>query len=392
MHIAHAGVIKPVTSFADIQATMRDFLAPINRAINAESPVDVSVRLSQAALGDPEFSGEKLRSLLDEYGLALAGISAVSIGGGTKEHVHHPDWRTEERLGFMFPALNLAAEFATPAREVGVTTNALSYRHWLDIDMPGNWAALTLNVIRAVQHLVGIRQRTGITIHIDLEVEPGSVLRDSADILRFYTQWLLPRGSAMLSDRMDEIGGTATEAILRHVRLALDTAHAGVVWDDAGASLDAFEQYGIRIGRLQVSSALEVQIPAEPDARQEMAEHLATFVSPTLLQQVVAHRDGALVQRFEDLPDAIAVINESVSERWRIHTHAPLLADRYGIFASTREDTASWIREIARRGLDVGMIELRSANWDVVPHDDRGPMEAMIMREVEWVRGIIEES
>lgn len=392
MHIAHAGVIRPLTSFADIQSTISDSLAPINHALSEDSSVGVSIRLSQAALGDDTLTAEALQSALAEAGLRLDGISAVSILGGAKEQVHQPDWRTEERLAFMFPALNLAAEFASPDHEIGVTTNALSYRRWVDVDMPGNWAALTLNVIRVVQHMVGIHDRTGLTLHIDLEPEPGSVLRDTADVVKFYTQWLLPRGGAMLSDRMRLTNGSASEAILRHVRIALDTAHAAVVWDDAATSLDAFARHGIRIGRLQISSALEVDVPGDTEARAVLAEHLTTFTSPTLLQQVVARQNSEIVQRFDDLPDAIAVIDQSVGQTWRIHTHAPLLADRYGVFSSTREDTAAWLREISTREIDVGMIELRSANWDVVPHDDRGPLESMIMQEAAWARGLLIEN
>lgn len=386
MHIAHAGIIKPVTSFADIQSTIQGSLAPINQAINDDSPVGVSVRLSQSALSDEELTAESLRTLLDENGLTLRGFSSVSIGGGAKEQVHQPDWRTEERLSFMFPATNLAAEFATPDQEIGITTNALSYRRWVDVDMPGNWAALTLNVIRIVQHLAGIHDRTGITLHIDLEPEPGSVLRDSADVVTFFRKWLLPRGGAMLSDRMSLGEGSASDIILRHVRVALDTAHAAVVWDDAAASLDAFAGLGIRIGRLQASSALEVNVPTDSESQKVLSEHLTQFVSPSLLQQVVARQDDEIVRRFDDLPDAIEVVGNSGGQTWRIHTHAPLLADRFGGFSSTRQDTAEWLQEISARGIDVGMIELRSANWDVVPHDDRGPLETMIMQEAEWVR------
>ena len=392
MHITHAGVIRPVTSFADLQSTIATSLAAINKALSEDSPVVVSVRLSQAALTDELLTAESLRALLAEHNLGLKGISAVSISGGAKEQVHHPDWRTEERLGFMFPALNLAAEFATPEHEIGVTTNALSYRRWVDVDMPGNWAALTLNVIRVVQHLVGIHDRTGKILHIDLEPEPGSVLRDTADVVKFFSQWLLPRGGAMLSDRMQLSNGSAGEAILRHVRIALDTAHAAVVWDDAAATLDAFAEHGIRIGRLQVSSAIEIEVPADEAAQKTMAEHLGAFTSPTLLQQVVGWQDGEIKQRFDDLPDAIAVIGKSAGQTWRIHTHAPLLADRYGVFASTRAETSAWLREIARRGIDIGMIELRSANWEVVPHDDRGPLESMIMQEAAWVRELLSSS
>lgn len=387
MRIVHAGAIRPVLSFADVQAAVRESLAPITLAIGNEAPVGVSVRLSQAALADPLLTAVNLKSLLGEYGLYLAGISGVGISGGAKDQVHHPDWRTEDRLSYMFAASNLLAEVADPnGPELGITTNAFSHRSWLDVDFPGNWAALTLNLVRVVQHLATIRERSGITMHIDLEAEPGSVLRDTDDIVRFWNTWLLGRGAAMLSDRMQVTDGTAADAMNRHVRLALDTAHAAVVRDDAASSLDRFAETGVGIGRLQVSSALEIAIPADEAARAEARAHLVQIQSDRLLQQVVASRDGAIVARYEDLPDAIAAVDGAAGETWRIHTHAPVLSDRYGIWRSTRDDAAAWLRETAARGMNVGMIELRSANWDVVPADDRGPVEQMVAREAEWVR------
>ncbi len=390
MQIVHAGAIRPITSFADMQASVRESLAPINLAIGGAAPVGVSVRLSHAALADPHLNATNLTSLLGEYGLQLAGMSAVSMRGGAKEQIHDPDWRTEERVGFMFGATNLLADIADgEGTELGITTNAFSHRNWLDVDFPGNWAALTLNLVRVVQHVATIHERTGITIHIDLEAEPGSVLRDTDDIVRFYQQWLLTRGAAMLSDRMHLTEGTAADVLLRHVRLALDTAHAAVVWDDAAASLDRFADVGIRIGRLQVSAALEADIPAGARERSELLTHLQAIGSDRLLQQVVAAREGVIVARYDDLPEAIVAIDGSAGETWRIHTHAPVLADRYGGWKSTRSATADWLRKIAARGTEVGMIELRSATWDVVPADDRGPVEEMVAREAAWVEAIL---
>ena len=390
MQIVHAGAIRPIGSFADIEASVRENLVPINRAISGSAPVGISVRLSQAALVDPQLNAANLKALLGEHGLYVAGMSAVSMRSGAKQQIHDPDWRTEERLGFMFGATNLLAEVAgEDGVELGITTNAFSHRSWLDVDFPGNWAALTLNLVRAVQHVATIRERTGTTIHIDLEAEPGSVLRDTDDIVRFYQHWLLTRGAAMLSDRMHLTEGTAADVLLRHVRLALDTAHAAVVWEDAATSLDRFADVGIRIGRLQVSAALAADIPAEPRDRADLLAHLQALGSDKLLQQVVAARDGVIVARYDDLPEAIAAIDGAAGETWRIHTHAPVLADRYGGWKSTRAATADWLREIAARGTDVGMIELRSANWEVVPADDRGSVAEMVAREAAWVRGIM---
>ncbi|MCA9833255.1 MAG: hypothetical protein KC435_04870 [Thermomicrobiales bacterium] len=378
MQIAHVGQMKPVMSFADMQATIRDSIAPWNLAISGDRLHSVSLRVSQVALGDPHFTARNLKAILGEYDLDLVGFSAVSLMGGTKEQVHHPDWRSEERLSAMFAAANLAVELAT-TDEFSITTSALSHRRWVDASMPGNWAALTLNVMRVVQHLVTIREKTGLTIHLDLEAEPGSLLRNTDDIVRFWEQWLVVRGAAMLSDRMSITDGTAAETVLRHVRLALDTAHAAVVWDDPATSLQRFLDAGVKIGRLQVSAALECDIPLDDRERAVLTEVLRALVSPTLSQQVVS-KTG---EQFEDLPDAIAAIDTAIGQTWRIHTHAPVLADRYDLLRSTRPVTASWLREIAARGVETGLVELRSANWAVV--EDAGAIPDMITREAEWV-------
>ncbi|MCV0404583.1 MAG: hypothetical protein K5924_12885 [Chloroflexi bacterium] len=387
MQIVHAGELRKLETAADLQSYIRESLAPINLGLGNSTPVGVSVRLSQSLLRDAAVSAANLKALLGEYHLELAGVSAVNISAGLKNDVHAPDWRSEERLAFMFGATNLMAEIAgEDGAELGITTNALSHRSWLDIDFPGNWAALMLNVVRVVQHLATIREKTGVTIHVDLEVEPGSVLRDTHDVIAFWNNWVLTRGAAMLSDRMQVTDGSAADAMNRHLRLAIDTAHMAVVGDDAATSLDQLTSAGIGIGRLQISAALEVEIPDGEAEREDVLANLNLIRSGSLLQQVVATRDGEIVQRYEDLPEAISP--ESAGETWRIHTHAPVLADRYGAFRSTRAETADWIQQIARRGIDVGMIELRSANWDVVPADDRGKIVEMVKREVQWVRSL----
>lgn len=379
MQISHVGQMKPVMSFADMQTTIRDSIAPWNLAISPEAPHGVSLRVSQLALSDPQFTERNLKAILGEYELDLVGFSAVSISGGAKDKVHHPDWRSEERLSAMFAAANLAAELAS-GDEFSITTNALSHRSWVDASMPGNWAALTLNVMRVVQHLVTIREKTGLTIHLDLEAEPGSLLRTTDDIVRFWEQWLTVRGAAMLSDRMPVTDGTAAEAVLRHVRLALDTAHAAVVWDDPATSLQRFADAGVSIGRLQISAALECDIPADDRERAVIAEALNALVNPTLSQQVV----NSSGKQFDDLPEAIAAIDSEIGQTWRIHIHAPVLADTYGPFRSTRPVTAAWLREIAARGIETGLIELRSANWAVV--EDEDDILTRITREAAWVR------
>lgn len=372
--ITHQLSTLPIGTFADLQETIAAGISPVAHMTVSNSTPGIVLRLSQSLLDDPSLTPESLRSLLDEFDLQVVGISGVGIADGIKAEIHRPDWQTEERLAYVFRASTLlAAILPEHITDAGISTNALTYRGWLDRDMPGNWTALTLNVIRAVQHLHAIKEQNGKTIHLDLELEPGALIRDANEAVTFFRDWLYGRGAAMLSDRAHLDTASAAEVIADHVRIALDTCHMQVVGDDMTTVLEAFSAANVRIGRLQVSPAVTCTIPEDDAAREAIRARLTELSSPRLLQQVVASKDDDVVQRWDDLPDAISAIDESVGHTWVIHHHAPMIDVRGSGVRPLVQETLQAVRAVAKRSTDVGVIEVRTANWGqfsehVTPH------------------------
>src|SRR5437868_13289653 len=113
-----------------------------------------------------------------------------------------------------------------------------------------------------------------------------------------------------------------------------------VAHEDPAEVMDRFEGAGISIGKIQVSCALEVPMPAPRSA-------LEPFADPVYLHQVTQrNRDGSL-HFFPDLPEALQRM-DSEAEQWRIHFHTPLFVDRYGSFRSTREWIVRTFDEVKR--------------------------------------------
>jgi hypothetical protein len=107
-----------------------------------------------------------------------------------------------------------------------------------------------------------------------------------------------------------------------------------VEFEEPRAALDALVRAGIRICKVQVSSAL--QLDGHDGASLQAA--LAPFTEDTYLHQVVEHCDGEL-RRFVDLPDALADANGCDSARkrdWRVHFHVPIFLDRMHGFGTTQ--------------------------------------------------------
>src|SRR5256885_13989514 len=85
---------------------------------------------------------------------------------------------------------------------------------------------------------------------------------------------------------------------------------------------------GIRIGKVQVSSALELRDPTDESAR----ARLAAFDEPRYLHQARA-RDGGYV---DDLPESFDRLPRD--RPWRVHFHSPIDRDFEGPLGTTRSE------------------------------------------------------
>ena len=122
----------------------------------------------------------------------------------------------------------------------------------------------------------------------------------------------------------------AQEVLLEHIQICFDTCHVAVAYEEPADVLERFEEVGIKVGKIQISSALEVALPEEQAAREEVAQNLQPFVESTYLHQVVQrNKDGTLTQ-YPDLPDALPHIQNSNATEWRVHFHVPIFTERFG--------------------------------------------------------------
>ena len=93
------------------------------------------------------------------------------------------------------------------------------------------------------------------------------------------------------------------------------------------------------------------------------------------------------IERFVDLPDALASLDGAGGEReWRVHFHVPIFLDRLAPFASTQ----SFIREVlaVHRKQPVSThLEVETYTWGVLPEPFRsGSVDEAVARELAWVQ------
>jgi hypothetical protein len=148
-------------------------------------------------------------------------------------------------------------------------------------------------------------------------------------------------------------------------------------------AMDRIRAAGIKIGRIQLSSALDVAVPGDPASARAVRDRLRAFADATYLHQVVERRPAEL-RHYLDLPDALEAPAAREAQHWRIHFHVPLFTSHFGVLGSTQ----SYVADVLRHALHTGAthhLEIETYTWDVLPDGMKLDLLESIGREYEWV-------
>lgn len=401
MHVAHNRFqltyctnIHPAHGWEEVFSSLQRYAPALKARLSPDRPFGIGLRLSGQESAEL-LEGDRLatlRSFLDSAGLYVFTMNGFPYGTfhgqPVKADVHAPDWRDEERVQYTLRLATILAELLPEGGTGGISTSPLSYKAWIDAGDRATWELLTGNVVRVAEELVRVRRTQGKLIHLDIEPEPDGLLENSVELVRFFQEWLLADGACGLADRLGIPVEEARASLLEHIRVCLDTCHVAVAYEEPADVLARLEAAGIKVGKVQISSALRVQLPAEEHARQALRMSLAPFVESTYLHQVVQRNHDGTLSRFPDLPAALDAIGDERAKEWRIHFHVPIFVERYGDFWSTQDgilETFALLRE--RPFCDE--LEIETYTWDVLPPSLKAELRESICREYEWVLHVL---
>jgi sugar phosphate isomerase/epimerase len=376
-HLTYCTNIHPGDGWAEVFGNIRRIAPGLKARLSPSAPFGLGLRLS-AREARELLDGDRLaefRGWLDREGLYVALINGFPYGpfhgAPVKTNVYAPDWRQSARVDYTLDAIEILRRLVPDDVDGGVSTAPLSYKPWMAGATAGDWDAITTNVTRVAERLARIRQEGGPLLHLDIEPEPDCVLENTAETIEFFERRLFASGAAR-------------DLIRDHVRVCFDCCHFAVEFEDPAVALQRLQDAGIRIGRVQLSSAVKVAPAADAPAAAAMAARLRPFAESTYLHQVVERRAGGLA-RFPDLDVALddAAGAAATGER-RIHFHVPLFTDRYGDLGSTQDVVRQTLAEAARTRF-TRHLEIETYTWDVLPPGLKIDVSDSIAREYRWV-------
>jgi sugar phosphate isomerase/epimerase len=388
LHLTYCTNIHPAEGWDANDAILRRVAPMLKARLSPSAPFGIGLRLG-AREARELLEGDRLaafRAFLDEHGLYVAILNGFPYGPfhgePVKTNVYAPDWRTDARVEYTLNLATVLAALLPDGVDGGISTVPLSYKAWMtSADAP--WELLTRNVARVAESLVRIRRETGRLIHLDIEPEPDCLLETTAETVAFFEQWLWPTGAPDLARRAGISESDATACLRDHVRVCFDCCHCAVEFEDPVAALAGFRAAGVRIGRVQLSSALTLQMPERAAEAESVRDRLRPFADSTYLHQVV-DRCGATLARFSDLDEALSAPDRRASCERRIHFHVPLFTSEYDGLGSSQDVVRAVLDEV-RRGAVTQHLEIETYTWSVLPEALKIEIGASIAREYDWV-------
>lgn len=393
-HLTYCSNIHAGETWPEVFGALTHALPEVRRQLAADGPFAIGLRLSARAAETLEQPAElaAFRAFLQEGNYYVPTINGFPYGAfhgeRVKERVYQPDWRSVARVDYTNRLASLLAALLDDRSDIEGSVSTVPGAFKPDVRSEEDARAIAAGILRHAAHLVALHERTGVIITLAIEPEPACFIETTAEAIDFFTRFLFEDVAVRAAAQATGVPFGVDE-VRRHVGLCFDACHMAVEFEDPASSVKSLEAAGIRICKVQVSSALRVSNPyAGSDARAA----LGRFAEDTYLHQVVA-RDGDQLVRYTDLPDALGVIGACASGtdcEWRVHFHVPVFLAALEEFDTTQAYLASVLQLLKRQPV-CPYLEVETYTWDVLPPEYKTVnMHTAIARELAWVRGQLE--
>lgn len=377
-HLSYCSNIHTGEIWSEHFAQLKQHVPAVKASVSPEKSMGLGLRFANQAsidLQDP-IQLKALKSWLSDQDLYVFTLNGFPYGGFhntiVKDQVHAPDWTTTERRDYTIRLAHILAELLVDT-EGGISTSPLSYRYWFNSEKEREDAMKksTEHLLEVVQVLDQIAKQTGKIIHIDIEPEPDGLLSNHTEFVHWYEDVLIPAGDPNL--------------IRRHIQLCFDICHYGVSFDGPKTSIAELKAKNIPVGKIQISSALRVDLRNQET---EKIEELKKYQEPVYLHQVKALRKDGTYQEFKDLDEAFEAYKPETYDEWRVHFHVPLFLETYGLLESTQHEIRETM-EIQKESPFTRHLEIETYTWGVLPSAYQLPMADSISREIKTITDLL---
>ncbi|MFO0873539.1 MAG: metabolite traffic protein EboE [Phycisphaerales bacterium] len=420
MPVAYCTNVHAGDTLEENLAALDRHAVAVRRILGDTDALPLGWWLSARSLGELRGDGapglDRLRRFFDGRALEVATLNGFPFGdfhaAVVKHDVYRPDWMDPRRVRYTIELAEVLAALLPRGADASISTLPIGWPSkpdpQADLELAAN------HLLDVVEALRSLRDRTSTRIHVDLEPEPGCILQRSSDVVAFAERFLWPAAERRL---------LARDVVADHVGLCHDVCHAAVMHEEQADCLRAYANAGLRVGKVQVSSALEAALTSGATSAGALAA-LRAFAEDRYLHQTVARMSDRSLRFFDDLPWALAALEAECAGTddrradggragegrddedhpfvqrvrpvaCRVHFHIPVHIDRIELptpVGSARIGTTQdQIHECLRAVDGAPTLEVETYAWGVLPPALRpAELAAGIADELRWTRAVVD--
>ena len=384
LHLTYCLNIHRGETWEENLAAIKEHALAVRDAVAPETAFGLGMRLGNSAsleLAD-EARLDEFRAFLATNNLYVFTINGFPYGRfheePVKENVYKPDWRQVERLDYTVRLAEILADLLPEGVSGSISTVPCSYKEWLE---EGDLSEAAVNLADCAHHLERLQAETGADICLGLEPEPDCAVETTGETIAFLEEYLFDDGAKHLNSEYGHDLEEARRMVQRRIGVCFDTCHVAVQFEDACDSLAQFKEHGVRIGKVQISAALET------DTSEEGLKELAGFRDEVYLHQVKVRSVADEVISYPDLTDEVLKnLAGGVTRTLRAHFHVPLYFAGTDTLHSTAIDLTP---DLFAAAIEAGatQFEVETYTFDVLPEELRAlPVTESIAKELQWAR------
>lgn len=356
--------VHPGRTVDEVIDGITNYTAKVRQQLDA--PIAAGLWLANSVsdqLINSESDLERLAQALWQNDLCCYTLNAFPFGDfhsdRVKEQVYLPDWSTYDRLAYTRNCARLLAQLLPEGGEGSISTVPLGGR--MNPTEPDFHAVCFRNLIKLAGELKDIYEKTGRKIRLAIEPEPMCEISSISDdaIPQFQTLF-------DLADATDNL-----DVVQEYIGVCFDVCHQAVGFEDVPKSIDQLEDAGVRLNKIHITNAIELQNPSTNSAGRAA---LLNYCEPRYLHQTYAKlQDGRVLNRLDLLEEDIRADSAGEfmeAESWRVHFHVPVYAEELGPLKTTRNDLKAALRRVKLLGY-APQLEVETYTWPVMPESDQ---------------------
>jgi len=386
-HLSYSTLVHLGDNWAEMNASLREFVPQVKKRVSPNSPFAVSLRISAASattLTESPAERKSLVEFLTKEDLYVYTVNAFPYGPFkgevVMERVYEPDWTTDARVDYTNSIADILAEITPAHINPSIQTAPLAFKP--NVAGEAYIQTFTDGVFRVVKHLRELEERTGRRVKLALEPEPACYLETTDETVTYFKERIYsPSGIRRLAEIAGIPLSEAEGSIRRYLGIVFDIGHQSVGFENITDSLTKLVEAGIPIFKLQEAASLWVK-----DLTLEIVPALRRFTDTIYLSQTSLKQDGAIT-KYLNLGEALDAFEANpVKTEMRTHFHVPVFLEELGPFLTTRFGVQEALK-IHRETPLSDHLEIETYTWDVLPAELKtGDIVDYVTRELEFVR------